>query len=349
MSSKRLAEVSILLCVGFVVACGSNRNGKVRGTPGAGNQTGTAMGQKVSQKFDNSIREVLAGNPNSTKPKPETPFLSLARDFKQAYSTALGTDKKQADANLSLDRIFRGAVIDYPQMQGENIFLRVKTADSKIILEGSVNTKSGTGQLKAVQAADDASLVDEAQLLNEAGLSNEEQNEAEQQTAALQKKPMVRSSVAGKPAAQPVSAKDRYMAQVRCFDPACMQMLIKYIDRTRGFYPVIVKSIVLYKQTQFAAINLLPSVAEKIKSRAADKAKINEPGENGTKWSMELTEAQFTVHAQIVVELATTKVSGEMIVLNGQGERTGIEQHDGDLDLSNSSLVEQLIGVSPKK
>lgn len=352
VGAKRFIEVSLLLCLAGVIACGNNRGGKVRANKGgAGDGSTQGAGQKVSAKFDQAVRSVVSGNSGANKPKPDSSFIQVGEALRSAYETALKNEVNQAKANASLERQFGIFTMSYPQPTEDKtgFTLKIATYDDrtngapeKFVFEGTVNVKTGKGELKVTKQPEGA-IGDNTAVVSEEENQNFDKNLNDQITDA--QVPSARSRVSKKSQIQtpPAAPAKGYAAHVGCLDAGCMQMIIKFIDRQKGFYPVAVKVVSLKGENQTLQSRLITPLAEHAKSEATKAGlKINENPGAGLKWSVDLNDAAFDLQTQITIDLVTGRTSAEF--------RLGpIAVRELDIDQSRIRLGEDLIAINPKK
>ncbi len=342
---NQLIRASVLLFLAGAIACGPGRGSRVRGAPGGGGDPGVqGQGQKASGKFDQAVRNVVNSNGSASKPKPETSFMSVAKDLKEAYSSALQGDQKQTTANQNLDKIFAIFKMSQPHLTEDKngISLKITTFESrqegaseKFVFEGVVTLKAGKGELKATKIPQD--LANNA-TVNAADSTVEDQTVDSKISPArkINKKPQTSSPSASAP-------RERFVAHVSCLDSECLQMIVKFIDRTKGFYPVAVKALSLAGQNQPVVANLVAVLADRAKDAATKMGlKINENPGSGQKWAIDLNDATFDLHTQTTVDLVTGRMSSQLQLGN-------LVVNELDIDLSRTHLEEQLIGINPKK
>jgi hypothetical protein len=347
--AQRLIEVSILLVVASVMACGpSGRKISAKKTGGGDNQQNSAKGNQMGTQLETALIADLK-NKTSSKPTPEASFLALAEQAVKTYDKAAEKDKKQGEANEGLAKMFSNLVVDYPVKEGNVVHYRIANGD--FVFSGNIDVKkSGSGgKLKAEKYPEGlANETVTVHFVEEQGQEAEEMWASEKPAAKPNVK--VTTKPATKAQTRTIAPADRFFALVKCFNSECSQSLIRVVDAAKGFYPIFVRSMTSERGRKTVTANLVTPLSEKLKEIAKSKQlKIHEnPGDN-VKWAMEWTGSDFDVQIQHVLHLVPRTLDTELVVLTTEGKRTGIEHAETGLDLSNSSLQESLIKIIPKQ
>ncbi|OQW53039.1 MAG: hypothetical protein A4S09_08030 [Proteobacteria bacterium SG_bin7] len=337
-------QVSILLLLGTVLACGNSRNGRVTGQ--RNNKTIEAnskiQGSHILFSFIAKVAEVKK-NSKAGKPTPETGFLLITKEILRAYDAAISTDKKQASANESLESTF-GIISIIPKLtEAKDKILVEAHSKSGFVFSGEVDKATQRGDLKADTVPE--SHLEEDKSKNANSNVVEESIEEQPDSNGVRPKKSVRVPI-NKP---PIDQGPRFSAKVVCVDSNCELLVANFIDKKVGFYPVLVRTQLLPNEGQNINLGMLSPLAGDLKSTLTQNGiKVTE--NNGEViWSAEMTDSNFQIESQSRLFLPIRQLSTYFALRRSNGESEAYKVQREKLDISENNLRDVVISLNPKK